>query len=662
VNVRAGAALAAAVLVGGCGGASVGRIGAATPVPETRDEILVTTGQAVWRRDLVPATAALARLAERETGVADPALDYWSDLLALLRCEPLYRIPRAEREARLDNPWDALRRLVQIERVRLARLERQDNSAARGSSGKASPRTLAPAARGVQQVSWPVEEEHWSDELPLPETESRCLAIGPTAAPARWSVPTDREAALVASAARALPADHPATAPLLVQAAVLAVVRGQAADARALLARLDAVSSALSPDDREQAAVAAAIVTLSDPSARPDALVARTKTALATGAPAQTRRALMLVLSERLAAAQRADDAVAARGDPPHGDDRVGRYLAFKQTEAHARAGRRAPLLAEAREALHRHGRAEVDDDPALAAIMDMGLRALLASPVSPETLEVLESLGPPPERLERAERFAQLALQSGAHQSAMSTFLWLYDTDTDPARQLQHLARASVAAARAGNRAEFARTFHLLAGQERDDGADAKNDATAAKQPGGKRPAADATAKPRDGALIAAAENEAVRERRRATRSANWQRALLVVARDALTALVESDDQPNLATLVETLKRHLGDGGRGPVDEELTTLYRAASAHLKTGARAYAETVGAPRRPILLGDVLVARSYVVPTPTIDLTPAVHELAPLVFVPRRGNDPAPASLQRWAAPLGVALAAPGGRS
>ena len=84
---------------------------------------------------------------------------------------------------------------------------------------------------------------------------------------------------------------------------------------------------------------------------------------------------------------------------------------------------------------------------------------------------------------------------------------------------------------------------------------------------------------------------------------------ALLVVARDALPPLVENDDQANLATLVDTLKRHLDDGGRGPVDEELATLYRAASAHLKTGARAYAENVGSSRRPILLGDVLVGAS-----------------------------------------------------
>ena len=60
----------------------------------------------------------------------------------------------------------------------------------------------------------------------------------------------------------------------------------------------------------------------------------------------------------------------------------------------------------------------------------------------------------------------------------------------------------------------------------------------------------------------------------------------------------------------MDTLKRHLDEGGRGPVDEELTTLYRAASAHLKSGARAYAETVGAARRPILLGDVLIGRTY----------------------------------------------------
>src|SRR5205085_1194851 len=125
---------------------------------------------------------------------------------------------------------------------------------------------------------------------------------------------------------------------------------------------------------------------------------------------------------------------------------------------------------------------------------------------------------------------------------------------------------------------------------------------------------------------------------------SANWQRALLVVARDALPPLVERDDQPNLAILVKSLQKHLGNAGRGPVDDELTTLYRAASAHLKNGARAYAETVGAERRPILLGDVVIERKYAVPVPEVRMVP--HEVGPLVFVPREGNDARPDALVR----------------
>ena len=58
-------------------------------------------------------------------------------------------------------------------------------------------------------------------------------------------------------------------------------------------------------------------------------------------------------------------------------------------------------------------------------------------------------------------------------------------------------------------------------------------------------------------------------------------------------------------------------------------TLYRAASAHLKSGPRAYAETVGAERRPILLGDILVGREYAVLRPPVDLNPfSVSRLQP----------------------------------
>jgi len=648
-----------AIAVGCSHGRGRPMVGAGAQVAETRDELLVATGDAVWRGDLTTAHATLTRLADRERGVADSALDFWSELLALLRCEPLPRIPRTGPGDRaLNDPWDGLRRLAQIERVRLAREGR--------------PAAPAPAGGGHlklglddQQMVWPVENELWTDEFPTPAVVSRCPAAEASRADAPDALATPvrpvavPEVALVSTAARQLPAGHPAKPLLLVQAAVLSIERGDARAAAAPLAQLEQLATArLAPEERDRVVIANALAAVADPAAKPDALLVRGRAALSLKTSAPARRALSLLLAQRLFAAGRADDAVGVLGPPPHGDDAVGRYIAFKQMEAHARAGRHGPLLAEAREVLARRDHGDVENDATSTAVMDIALRTLLASPVSDETMEVLEALGPPRERLGRADAFAQAALEAGAFRSAMATFLWLYDNDNDPNRQLQNLARASVAAARAGDRAEFARTFRLLAGQEdRSEPGDEKPVATRKKDRSDKPDKADKPKidlKPRDGAMIASAESDKVREKRRASRSVNWQRALLVVARDALPGLVENDDQANLATLVDTLKRHLVDGGRGPVDEELTTLYRAASAHLKTGARAYAETVGSDRRPILLGDVLIGRKYDVPVPHIDLSSALDELGTLVFVPRRGNDASTTSLERWPGRMGVA--------
>ncbi|HEX3903749.1 MAG TPA: hypothetical protein VH853_12990 [Polyangia bacterium] len=645
-------------------------VGATVPAPTSRDGLLTATGDAVWRGDLAAAGVALTALADRERGRPDTALDFWSELLALLRCEPLGRAPRIGRgDPPLRDPWEQLRRLVQIERVRLGRARPEPPKEARMMSrldGQAG------AARGMKEVVWPVEREHWNDELAVPVLVTRCQIAG--AAPVvstGWAPADDAEIALVASTASGMPPGHPATGPLLLQAAVLEMARGRAAAAVATLVRLEGTGG-VDRREHEDAVFTAALASVFDPgiatsasAVAPDVALARARAAFALDRPPVIRRSLALLLAERLDAAKRAGDAVAILGPPPHGDDAIGRYIAFRQVEAHARAGRRAELLAEAREALHRHGRVEVDADPALGAVMDMALRTLQASPVSAETLEVLEALGPPRERLARAEAFAEMALSAGAYASAMATFAWLYDNDTDAERRLQHLARECVAAARGGARAEFARTFQLLAGQE--EAGDSGDARSPGKSPGRSQPAkatvkaeAKATARPDDGALIASAEAEGRHAKQRATRSVDWQRALLVVARDALPALVDNDDQPDLATLVATLKRHLDEAGRGPVDEELTTLYRAASAHLKSGARAYAETVGSERRPILLGDILIGRSYDVRAPSIDLTPALEEAGPLVFVPRHGTDPTPSSLRRW--PGNFRLAWTGGGS
>jgi hypothetical protein len=651
--IVAAAALAPASCAGRGGFPAVG---ARAPALATREQLLTATGDAVWRGDLQAADAALTQLGDRERGMPDAALDFWSELVALLRCEPLRQSPQPVRG--LADPWQRLRRLVQIERVRLTRQAPPHAASAKPGAPATAAVPLAPEVRSpadpgreLGEIVWPVESETWTDELPTRRLVDRCPAL--SAGAAERAPPGSLEAALVSATAETLPLDHPAEAVLLLHAAVLNIARGQPRAASTSLARLEALSPAgspLAPEEQTQLALVVALAAIEDERTPPDALLGRARAALAGNLPPATRRALGLRLSERLRAAGRSEDASAVLGAPPHGDDAVGRYIAFRQAEAHAAADRRAELLAEARAALHDKTRLTVEADPSLAALMDLALRALLASPVSDATLEVLEALGPPRERLARAEMFGQLALAAAAHESAMATFMWLYQNDTDAGRQLQHLARASVASARGGDRRQFALTFHLLAGEEEvEDPAPRPRARPHAAAP---QPAANRTDGAK-GALIASPEADRARLKRRAARSANWQHALLVVARDALPALVERNDQANLATLVGTLKRHLADSGRGPVDDQLTTLYRAASAHLDSGPRAYAETVGAARRPILLGEVLIGRKYEVPAPDVTLVPA--EVGPVVFVPRTGTDPALATLRRWPLPIGVAL-------
>src|SRR5262249_41532104 len=195
------------------------------------------TGDAVGPGARATANAMLTRLADREHGLADSALDYWSELLALLRCEPLAHVPRTSGHDRaLNDPWDGLRRLAQIERVRLSREKRPNVTAPVGGH-------LKPGLAG-QQMVWPVEKERWTDELPMPAVVSRCVAP-PAAATADApetidaGPATDPEIALVSSAARLLPADHPATPLLLVQAAVLDIARGDALGARLPLGVLE---------------------------------------------------------------------------------------------------------------------------------------------------------------------------------------------------------------------------------------------------------------------------------------------------------------------------------------------------------------------------------------------------------------------------------------
>ena len=286
---------------------------------------------------------------------------------------------------------------------------------------------------------------------------------------------------MVSELTDALPDGHPALPSLLFEQATLSIAAGDPRAALAPLGRLTAgtlaLSGAFSPEDLAQLILARAIAADADASADPQhrgAAIPLLQAALAADLPHDVRRVLGFRLAEQMRAAGRVDEAVAAIGPPPHGDDALGRYLAFRQVEAHVKAGRRAEALAEARAALGKHRRTEIDGHTALAAIDDFAMRLLVASPVSDESIEVLEALGDPSERLARVERFALMAEAGNAYASAVEAFLWMMQNDPDENRRLHHLARASVAAARAGDRVQFGRTFAMLAGEGDQDDAEA--------------------------------------------------------------------------------------------------------------------------------------------------------------------------------------------
>ena len=113
-------------------------LGAEVPAAVSRERLLTETGEAVWNGELAKAEVALTALADRERGKPDSALDFWSEMLALLRCEPLARVPLiASFEPPLRDPWEQLRRLVQTERVRLSRALPEPPKGARAMAGSA---------------------------------------------------------------------------------------------------------------------------------------------------------------------------------------------------------------------------------------------------------------------------------------------------------------------------------------------------------------------------------------------------------------------------------------------------------------------------------------------------------------------------------------------
>ncbi|HXU62539.1 MAG TPA: hypothetical protein VN962_12600, partial [Polyangia bacterium] len=228
----------------GCRHGAGPRIGAAIPPEDTREALLGHAAVAMNDGHFAEAGVTLTVLGARERRQSDPELDFWSELLALARCEPLTAVPRVRAgDPPLRDPWERLRRLAQIERVRLARNPAQVSAHAmmlKDPVVAARQKDRAPRLdEQAPPIRWPLEAEQWPDETLVPALANRCVAgIGPQRD--RPDRATEAEVRLVASVADALPADHPAAVTVWLQAAILDVSHGRSSRANAVLARLEA--------------------------------------------------------------------------------------------------------------------------------------------------------------------------------------------------------------------------------------------------------------------------------------------------------------------------------------------------------------------------------------------------------------------------------------
>ena len=271
----------------------------------------------------------------------DTALDFWSELLALLRCEPLAR--------------DAARRPMRPTRavaIRGTACAGSRRSSACGWRAQAQP--AGGVASGGQLKTG--HRRGRADGL-----AGRARALDRRAADARRRQPlrggrpqpSRRPPAPAAhrerprwrwwqSAAEPLPAEHPATPLLLVQAAVLSIGRGEAAPRPRRSRASSSCADALTPPRARARGAGGGARRDRRAAAKPDELLARGRAALAL----QARRA---GAPGAVAAARRAADRPAGRSTTrsPCWDRRrtattpIGRYIAF-QADGGARARRPA--------------------------------------------------------------------------------------------------------------------------------------------------------------------------------------------------------------------------------------------------------------------------------------------------------------------------------
>ncbi len=556
------------------------------------------------------AGGAYALLAERideaktERGARDTR--FWADLLRYLRCEALG--PKLAGDDALAEG----RALLDAELLRLARQRREERPSgpeAWIAGGRLSWK-LPAAPASAKMIRWPVEDERWSDETPvLPAPEVKCGRAAPVE-PKKESERLSAEAEAMRTLRLALPPGTPTRVALLLDEAVLRARLADWPEVWVLVRLTDEEAKRpgagpLAPSEQAELALLAGLAAERD--GRDGAALEQWDRAAALPLSKEValfvdvRRQRLLVAAGRLREAR----ALLDRYNGAPGD--LGRYLRYRNALVRFQTNDEGALLAMARQLLGKRRAADNAADPIARASEELVYLQLARHPMTPETVEVVESLGPPDELLLRMEALGTIAVERGRPALGVQVFQWLMARQPAGYTRPIYLSRLAAAGAGADDLKVFQESFQALVEE------------TLAPPPKEKG--------------------------RRAARKKpiEWDRQILLATRDSVEPLVARKRFAALKVMVDELQKYLR--AKKPPWPELTELYRLASTQLPTGPRAYAETVGSEHAPVWLGEVTLDRPrQSVPEPTLIL-PRLEGPETLVCLPDgRGR------CERWLGP------------
>lgn len=532
----------------------------------------LSAAQAFWSRDLAGVRQAIDAELSRPRSTHTGAVHLWSEVEALMACLP----PGLEQRRPFvpRTPWELLVGLVRLERLRLVRTGVEASSLGQvlGRADFFSRESAAPDAL----IHWPSSDEVWSDERVLPIVRpSECEAATPASdvAAARAD-----ELALAQALLSVTPPDHPAFVSLVLHCVALLVDAGEVASALVIGARL--VEAPMGHASAEEQVSARLVRALAREAMGEDEELIEEWQALETQAGGGVEAFVALRLESALARAGRWAALRARLESKPITPDAAGWYRAYLRGRALSASGDTPGLLAHAREVL-RDAPESAAQNSSLSALADLVWATLSESPFDERVVELIEGFGSPRLVYARIERFAVVALARGRTTVAGDAWSWLLAHHQNGQAHARYRAGLVDVAFDAANLAQFRAQLRALT-----------------------RP---------DERLL-----EAIPSARRGAFFDERDQALLALASRTVPRLGERGDDAWTRAFVDVLQTFLRDAPESRAHATLTSLYRTARGLLSSGARAYAERVGAERPTLVLGEVKVDRALPEPpAPTV---------------------------------------------